>query len=101
MKEVNDKLSKQIQEANEKLSKDIKEVNNKIIPLYVFLAVFSTAIGMANLKDLVAFAKWDCLTMGTTDDSYFTRFVPLANMHMVKTRATTSGSTVTLILDSK
>jgi len=64
MKEDIKDLSKEMKEANEKISKDIKDlskeikdINNKFIPLYVFLAVFSTATGMANFKDFVAFFK--------------------------------------------
>jgi len=57
MKEEIKDLSKEMKEVNKKLSKDIKDVSNKFIPLYVFLAVFSTATGMANFKDFVAFFK--------------------------------------------
>ena len=36
-------------------SSEIKEVNNRFVPIYVFLAVFTAATGMANFKDLAAF----------------------------------------------
>ena len=39
------------------LSSEIREVNNRFVLIYVFLAVFTTATCMANLKDFVASLK--------------------------------------------
>jgi len=61
-------VSKEVKEGNEKLAKEIKDLakemkdgneklSNKFVPLYIFLAVVTTAGGMANFKDLVAFFK--------------------------------------------
>ena len=75
IKAENDKLSTKIEEVNDKLrhyidfcrftssilqkvdSSEIKKVNNSFVPIYVFLALFTTATGMANFKDLAAFLK--------------------------------------------
>ena len=64
MKESNASLSKEIKELWKEtkesiasLSKEIKDLNNKFTPIYVFMAVFTTATGMANFKDFAAFFK--------------------------------------------
>ena len=61
IRESNEKLSKEMRESNEKLFKEIRESNEKIMGrftfLYVFLAAFVTATGMANYKDFSAFFK--------------------------------------------
>ena len=54
---MNEKLSSEIKEVHEKLSSKIDAVNNRIVPIYVFLAVFTIAAGKANFKDFAAFFK--------------------------------------------
>ena len=53
MKDGTEKLAKEIKE----LGKETKGLSNKFIPLYIFLAVITTACGMANFEDLVALFK--------------------------------------------
>ena len=55
-KEIKD-LSKETKESIASLSKEIKDLNNKFTPIYVFMAVFTTATVMANFKDFAAFFK--------------------------------------------
>ena len=53
----NASLSKEIKDSNASLLKEIKDVHIKFIPIYVSMAVYSTATLMANFKDFVAFLK--------------------------------------------
>jgi len=68
MKDGNEDLVKEMKDGKEKLAKEMKDLakemkdgneklSNKFVPLYIFLAVVTTAGGMANFKDLVAFFK--------------------------------------------
>ena len=48
-------LYTEIRDVNKALSTEIPDVNNRFVPIYVFLALFTTASGMANFKDFLAF----------------------------------------------
>ena len=57
MQQGNERLSKEVSKEIRALSKEIKDLSNKFTPIYVFLAVTTTATGMANFKHFVAFFK--------------------------------------------
>ena len=57
IKDSNASLLKEIKDSNASLLKEIKDVHIKFIPIYVSMAVYSTATLMANFKDFVAFLK--------------------------------------------